>query len=229
MSRPAWIISLVEVVEDFANVIVQLFDHRAVKRIRLAFAFPRFRILFVGLDAQLLTVLIQQLLASRVNRRMYQPRRVIQKKRFVVVLAQERQRVFAVLVPGVSVFIQSVRIIFIARRKLADPVGLHPRASATRTSAPPVSLIFRIGKRVVLYRHVPFARMACRVAFFLKCIGQSEFVVRHPTAVPGRHHGVSCFVMWPWRIASDHMRFLSSCRMHATHDRASTGSTRRGR
>ena len=65
---------------------------------------------------------------------------------------------------------------------------------------------------------MPFAGVACRIALLLECISQREFIVRHAAAVPGRHHRMGGFVVWPWWITSHHMSLLSSRRMHTTHD-----------
>jgi len=71
--------------------------------------------------------------------------------------------------------------------------------------------------------------MTRHVTFFLKCLGQREFISWHTPAVPRWHHRVRGLMMRPWRMAANNMRLLRPSWMHTAHNRTSRGGTSRSR
>ena len=104
-------------------------------------------------------------------------------------------------------------------------MGFHgPRCPALR-SRPVKALVFWLRVGVVVDGHVPLATMARRVTISLKDFCQCNFVFRHATAIPGRHHRPGTSMMRGRRSAANHMSFLSTSWVVATHNGAARRCT----
>ncbi len=164
VAGPTRVVGLLKVVDESADVVVELFDHRAVEGVGLSFAHP-LRSWIVGeFDAELLHVFVEQRLAPRMDGRVNEPGGVIEKEGPVVVLAHKGQGILGDLVEGETVFIEVMRVVCLARGEAGHSVRLHGPAGAEFMARPVEADILRLGKGVVVDGDVPFATVARGVA-----------------------------------------------------------------
>ena len=228
MSRPARILGHIEILKQTADIVVQLLDHRTIKWVGLPLTCPLSRI-FRQFDAEFLNILLQQRFASRMDRRMHQPSRIIEEERLIRVLRDELHGVFTVLMIRETILIQPVRIALLGRSKACHAMWAHPCRGAEVVPCPIKALIFGLRIRIMINRHMPLSAMPGRIAILLQHTRQRQFALWHASAIPRWHHTVQLLVIrsrWP---TAHNVRLLRTRRMVATHNRTSRRGTCRRR